>query len=111
MQVQVNFQGLDHSPWMDQFITKKVMKLNRFLSPSATVMVHIKQNNICYSTTLAIHSMNHDYAFSSEGDNLYESFSLAVDKATRSLCEHKRQIKDRISRRSSLLNDFNESVA
>lgn len=111
MQVQVNFQGLDHSPWMDEFITKKVSKLNRFLSPSATVIVHLKFNNNLYSTTLSIHSMHHDYAFSGDGDNLYESFSIAIERATRALSEHKRQIKDRISRRSSLLKDYNQSVA
>lgn len=111
MQVQVNFQGLDHSPWMDEFITKKVAKLNRFLSPSATVVVHLKFNNDLYSTTLSVHSMNHDYAFTGDGDNLYESFSIAIDRASRVLSEHKRQIKDRISRRSSLLKDFNQSVA
>lgn len=111
MQVQVNFQGLDHSPWMDQFITKKVSKLERFLSSSAKVIVHLKLNNGVYSTTLAIHNMNHDYAFTGDGDNLYESFSLAIDRGIRVLSEHKQQIKDRISKRSSLLNDFNESVA
>ncbi len=105
MHVQVHYQGLDHSQWVDQFITRKVEKIERFLSPSASVLVHLKLENRIYSTTISVHNLNHDYAFSCDGDNLYESFARATDKATRALVEHKRRVKDRISRRSSLLNE------
>lgn len=104
MQVQVHYQGLDSSPWMEQFITKRVAKLERYVNNSASVLVNLKFENRTYVTSLAIHNMNHDYAFTSNGENLYESFSLAIDKATRSLGEHKRMLKDKINRRYSSLN-------
>ncbi len=104
MQVQVHYQGLDNSPWMEQFISKRVSKLERYVNNSATVMVNLKFENRTYVTSLAIHNLNHDYAFTSEGENLYESFSSAIDKATRSLAEHKRMIKDKINRRYVPLN-------
>ncbi len=99
MQVQIHYQGMDSSQWMDQFISNKVAKLHRYLSNSATIQVNLKFENKNYTTSLSIHNLNHDYAFSADGVNLYESFSNAADKATRSLGEHKRMLKDKINRR------------
>lgn len=99
MQVQVHYQGLDHTPWMDEFITKRVSKLNRYLNQASRIEVHLKFVNRSYVTSLAIHNPYHEYAFSSEGENLYESFSIAIAKASRALTEHKRQTKNRIHRR------------
>jgi ribosomal subunit interface protein len=101
MQVQINYQGLDHTPWMEQFITKRMVRLNRYLNSSASIQVHLKfeHKSKRYLTSLSIHNLNHDYAYTSEGQNLWESFSMAVDKASRSLSEHKRIAKDRINKR------------
>lgn len=99
MQVQVHYQGLDSSPWMDQFISNRVNKLTRYLNSAASVQVNLKFENRRYITSLAIHNLNHDYAFTADGENLYESFASAVDKANRSLGEHKRMIKDKINRK------------
>lgn len=101
MHVQVHYQGLKHTPWMDQLISRKVDKLTRYLSPSASIHVHLKQEKTNYVTTLAIHNVSHDYSFTAPGENLYESFASAIDKASRSLSEHKRQIKDKIGRRAA----------
>src|SRR6476620_8235698 len=102
MQVQVHYQGLESSPWMEQFITRKVSKLNRYVSPSASLQVHLKFENKKYITSLVVHNLNHEYAFTSEGENLYESFSTATDKASRSLSEHKRKIRDKMKHRTSI---------
>jgi ribosomal subunit interface protein len=105
MQISVHYQGLENSPWMDQFITTRVSKLNRYLSPAATVQIHLKMDGLFYVTSLAIHNMNHNYAYSAQGENLYESFQLATDRAARALAEHKRMLKDRIHRKSSNFNN------
>lgn len=106
MQIQVNYQGLDHTPWMDQFITRRVSKLNRYFTPSANVVVHLKFTNRLYVTNLAIHNGHKDYAFNGEGENLYESFSQAIDRATRVLGEEKRKIKDKINKRFFSLREL-----
>jgi ribosomal subunit interface protein len=107
MQIQIHYQGLDHTPWMDQFISQRVSKLNRYLNSAAKIHVHLKIENRKYITTLSIHNMNHDYAFTSPGENLYESFQVATDKAARTLGEYKRKIKDKIHRKF----DVNQAVA
>lgn len=100
MHVQVHYQGLKNTEWMDQFINSRVHKLDRYLGQASSIQVNVKQaNNRGYVTSLAIHNPYHDYAFTSEGANLFESFSAAIEKATRALGEHKRKIKDRINKR------------
>lgn len=106
MQVQVHYQGLEASPWLDQFITRRISKLERFLGQASSIQIHLKFENKQYSTSLAIHGLLKDYAFSANGENLYESFSLAVDKASRSLGEQKKRLKDKIHRKLFTFNRF-----
>ena len=99
MQLQVHYDGLDSSPWMDEFISNRVTKLNRYLHQSSTIQVILKFENRKYQSTLVIHNQGNNYAFNASGENLYESFAQAVDKAGRTLGEHKRMLKDKINRR------------
>lgn len=98
MNIQVHYQGLDSSPWMDQFMTARVQKLHRYLNGASSILITVRMENRKYSTTLAIHNYR-DYAFTADGENLYESFAAAVDKASRTLGEQKRMLKDKINRR------------
>jgi ribosomal subunit interface protein len=98
MRLQVHYQNLDNSPWMNQFIERRVGRLNKYLSSSANIQINVKQEKHQYVTSLAIHN-NQDYAFSAQGENLYEALSLAVDKALRVLGEKKRRIKDKINKK------------
>ena len=99
MQFQVHYSNLDHSGWMDQFIEKRVEKLKRYLSSSATVQVHLKYERDVFITGLILHSTHHDYVFSAEGANLFESFTDALDKAVRVLKEDKKKIRERVNKR------------
>ena len=103
MQIKVHYQGLESTPWMDQFITNRVSKLNRYLNPSASIHISLKMENQLYVTILSVHNLNHDYTYTGQGENLYESFQLATDKAARGLGEQKRMLKDRIHRKSNVL--------
>ena len=98
MHVQVHYQNLENSPWMEQFIESRVNKLGKYLSESASIQVNLRYEKSRYVTSLAIHNPNHDYAFTTEAMNLYESFALAIEKAARSLGEHKRKVKDKINK-------------
>jgi ribosome-associated translation inhibitor RaiA len=100
MQIQVHYQGLESSPWLEQFIAKKVAKLQRYLSPAASVRMNLQYNDGQYNTCLAIHSYRHDYAFTANGLNLYDSFSLAIEKASRTVSEDKRKLKKKIRLKS-----------
>lgn len=99
MQVKVHYEGLEHTQWMDDFITRRVAKLDRYLHQASKILVNVRFENKQYVTSLAIHNPHHDFAFSSDGLNLFESFTGAIDKATRTLRDHKNKIKERINRR------------
>lgn len=106
MHMQVHYQGINHTPWVDQFVSERISKIDKYLNPSAKIQVNLKYENRAYVTAIAIHNMNHDYAFTTYADNLFEAFSTAVDKASRKLSEHKNKIKDRINRRYTSVREL-----
>lgn len=98
MHVKVHYQNLDNSPWMDQFVENRIHKLDKYLSQSSSIQVNLRYENRSYVTSLAIHNYHNDYAFVSEGLNLYEAVAEAIDKASRVLGEKKRKVKDKINK-------------
>lgn len=106
MQIRVHCLGLDRSPWMEEFISKKVEKLEWYLGPSATIQVFMGLERELCKTTIRIHYANHDFAFSATGETVYESISEAIDKARRTLSENKRRLKHRKRERGVDLGGF-----
>jgi ribosomal subunit interface protein len=80
---------------MEEFISKKVEKLEWYLGPSATIQVFMSLERELCTTTISIHHSHHDFAFSSTGETVFESISEAISKARRTLSENKRRFKDR----------------
>lgn len=99
MNVQVNYQNLKNTQWVDEFVTRKVDRLTPFLDRSSSVQVHVKHEKNGYVTSLAIHYPQHELAVSAVGENLYEALADAVDKARRALRTQKDKIKNKINRR------------
>ena len=99
MQVLIHYHGVDNSPWLEQFLTRKSEKLERYLSPSSQVHLYLKHEGPFVQTTIEIQNTHRNHAFSCEGETIYESFSQAIEKAVRSLGEEKRKIKDKINSR------------
>lgn len=99
MMISVNYHSLESSPRLEDFITQRLSKLEKYLQPAASIQVNLKFENRRYLTGLVIHHKNHDHAFSGDGENLFESLTQAVDKAARTLGEEKRILKDRINRK------------
>lgn len=104
MHVKVHYQGVERSPWVDQFVNARVSRLNRYLNPAANVEVHLKQVKNQYVTSIAIHNYN-DFAFNAYGENLFEAFSAAIEKANRALNEHKNKLKDKIHKKFARATD------
>lgn len=106
MQVQVHYEGLESSPWLEQFINNRLSKLERYVTKAARVVVNLRLDNRVYTTGLIIHSHGQDYSFTCDGENLYESFAGAFDKGSRVMSEKKRMLKDKINRKYHSLRDF-----
>lgn len=99
MNVKVNYQNLNNTQWVDDFVIKKVQKLSPFLDHSSNIQVHVRQEKRGYVTSLAIHYPHHDLAVSGVGENLYAALVEAVDKASRALRTQKDKIKNKIHTR------------
>lgn len=105
MHLQVHFQNVKKSQWMEQFIERRLSRLDKYLSTSANVHLDLRFEKNRYLTNLVIHNLNHDYAFGNEALNLYESFSVAIDKAARALSEQKRKMKDKMNKSFTIQNE------
>lgn len=98
MNLKVHYQGLDASPWLEEFIIRRISKLERFLGPYAKIQVCLRFEDRHYMTSLAIYN-HRDYCYIGYGENLYESFIDAVGKATRWQGEESRRLKEKIHRK------------
>jgi ribosome-associated translation inhibitor RaiA len=105
MQIKVHYQGLDSTPWMEDFIAEKVEKLKTYLTPASTILANIELAKGVYTTNITIHNQ-HDYSFTAQGNNLFESFTAAKNKALRVLKENKRMMKDKINSKYHSLRDL-----
>jgi ribosomal subunit interface protein len=102
MQIIIKCEGLDHSKWMDQYISRKIARLYRYLTPSAKIQISIQEaTEVLCRTTITIHNPNHNYVFSCDGENIHESFAGAMEKASRALADKRRRFKNRNFRRIS----------
>jgi ribosomal subunit interface protein len=99
MHLQVHYQDMKNTPWVNQFVEKRVNKLDRYLAQSANVLLNVKYKKQNYATSIVIHHSHQQYAFSAEAANLFEALSEVLNKAHRVLGEQKRKVKDKINRR------------
>lgn len=111
MQMQVYYQGFDVSPALDQFMDDKLQKLKRFLEASSPVAIFLRQDGKdLFSVSLNAHAFHKDFSFHGKSDNVYEGFSLALERAQRVLGEEKRQLKDKINRKYKPLKEMDMEV-
>lgn len=98
MQVQLHFQDIRHSLWMDQFLEKRLARLERFLPPTSVVHLNLKFDNERYHGQMLIHHPLKEYAFSGEGASVIESFMQLMDRAVGSLSDQRRKMKAKMRR-------------
>lgn len=99
MRIQIEYKGLETSPWMEQFIARKCGKLERYLSPSGRVMVVlIKDSQVC-SVCIGVTNPGRSFTSNSQGADIHEAFLLALEHVSRELSEHRRLMRERIHRK------------
>lgn len=98
MQIQVHYSQVKKTEWVENFIRSKTERLGRYLTSSANLQVHLKNENNQYTSTIIFHDKNANLTVSAHSENLYESFTIAVSKGMRILGEQKRRVKDRINK-------------
>jgi ribosome-associated translation inhibitor RaiA len=96
MNIDLHFDQVRHSPWLDQFLEKRLERLEKFLRPDDLVKLNLKSQKDYFETHLSIHHVSKTFDFSATGESLFESFFKVIDQALRVLNENN---KKRIQKR------------
>ncbi len=91
MNIQLHFDEIRHSPWLDQFLEKRLERLEKFLRPEDQVKLILRGQNNIFESHLHIQNVSKEIDFSATGDSLFESFSKVIDQAFRALRENKKK--------------------
>lgn len=91
MNIQLHFDEIRHSPWLDQFLEKRLERLEKFLRPEDRVKLILRGENNIFESRLCIQKVSKEIDFSARGDSLFESFSKVIDQAFRVLSENKKK--------------------
>jgi len=90
MNIQLHFDQIRHSPWLDQFLEKRLERLEKFLRPDDRVHLNVKGNGEHFESHLSVQHSSKKFDFSAQGENLFESFSQVLNAALRALSEERK---------------------
>lgn len=85
MEYEIHIHGLESSYWMKEFISKKLLKLNRYLTPASRLIVTLFRKGDDFEACIEVIHPVQSFACSSHGDDLYIAFSSALEKMARNL--------------------------
>lgn len=81
MEIRIQYQGVDGSPWMEEYMEGKLARLERYLSSGAEIEINlISQGDRCY-THFKVKSLHHEHHLEKEGCDIFEAFTLALEEA------------------------------
>lgn len=82
MEVRIEYQGIEGSPWMREYLESKLARLERYLSPGSHIDIYlISEADQCFSR-FKVRTLRHEYSFDKEGSDIYEAFTSALDEAS-----------------------------
>lgn len=91
MLAQVAYHQVDHSPGLDQWLSKRFEKLESVLQGPARWVVS-KQGDL-FSAGVRFRSFGKDFYLHGEGENAYQAVSEAYHRAVRKLSKYRKQRK------------------
>jgi ribosomal subunit interface protein len=95
MEVRIQFQGIEESPWMKVYMEGKLAHLERYLSTGAVIEIDlISQGNQCLSN-FSIITTGHKFDLEKEGDDMFEAFTSALNEVTTTLRNEHMKIREK----------------
>lgn len=82
MKCTISFRNLDHTPALDEKISEKSKKLERFLGPQASLEWICWVENADQFAELKVHDGKRNFLAKANSDNLYSSLDLVIGKIT-----------------------------
>ncbi len=96
MNIRIHCQGMSESPWMKEYISGKLVRLERYLSPQFEIVILFFSPEEENRTEFEIHSFHQQFCFTSKGEDLYEAFTRALDLALRELKLHHQKVMNKV---------------
>ncbi len=81
MEIRIQYQGIEGSPWMTKYLEGKLARLERYLSSGARTEIDLISNGDQCVSVLTVKTLNHEYNFDREGCDVFEAFSGSLDEA------------------------------
>ncbi len=95
MEIRIQYQGIEGSPWMTKYLEGKLARLERYLSSAARIEIDlISKGDQCLSE-LSVKTLSHEYNFDKEGSDVFEAFSTALDEALMILKREHKKIREK----------------
>ena len=95
MRVRVRLQGLKVSNGMDQLILRRISRLERYFSRTASIEVSLCNIDNKFLSEIKV-SDKIEQTFLGEGFDSYEALTQSIDKASRILTNEKREKQSRL---------------
>ncbi len=102
MDVRIIFQGVRESPWMQSYLESKIEKLDRYVPVNSEVTIFLSE----IEAEIKIKTPKHQYSFSSQGSDLFETFSRVFEAAAKFLRNEHAKLKVRIHRKFTEAEGF-----
>jgi len=97
MKIECGFKNIKETKHLTKFIEEKSTKLNKFFKGDAHLIWEMKQNNDGIIGSCRVIRKNYDHSFSSSNHEPHGLINEIIKKASRSIKEHKDQVKNKDS--------------
>ncbi len=95
MEMRIQYQGIEGSPWMTKYLEGKLARLERYLSSGAQIEVDIISRGELCLTCFTVKTFSHEYDFQEEGCDVFEAFTRALDEAAMILKREHLKIREK----------------
>ena len=99
MDISIRYQGINESPWMNEYLETKLGKLARYLSVGAKISVVLVTESCQNFCELSVKNLKHSYCFRNSGLDLFEAFTNGLEEACRVLRHDYHMTIERVHRK------------
>lgn len=98
MIIRIQYQGVSGSPWMREYMEGRIARLERYLSPTAQIIIDLISDSGKILTSFTVRTLRHEYCIKKDGDDLFEAFTAALEEAARILRRDHMRLREKMHR-------------
>ena len=103
MKVTIEFLHLDHTPSLDERITEKSQKFEKYFEHDTKLKWTCFVKEGVHYAECTLKSSHHNFYAKAKADSLYKTIDLACEKLERQVVKKKEKIKNKLHRKKPVL--------